>query len=173
MKNEPQKVTESRNGKEYEERTKRRQAAFLKVFSSGASVREATKAAETTRKAIFGWIRDDRNGFAKLYDEAQADFKDSLIERAMARISEQKASDSPILLITMLNAYIPEKFRPSVIPTEEAAKETITELRNLSKRAFKTTPVAERETTLESKSPLDQVKDILLAKKDGKEETNG
>jgi tRNA A37 methylthiotransferase MiaB len=169
MKNEPQKTQESRNGKDYEERTKRRQAAFLKVYSSGASVREATKAAETTRKAIYGWIKDDRNGFAKLYDEAQADFKDSLIERAMSRLKDQKSSDSPILLITMLNAYIPEKFRPNVIPTEEVAKETMTELRNLSKKAFKTTP-AERETPMESKSPLQQVEDILLAKKGGKDE---
>jgi len=169
MEKEPKKTQESRNGKDYEERTKRRQAAFLKVYSSGASVREATKAAETTRKAVSGWIKDDRNGFAKLYDEAQADFKDSLIERAMSRLKDQKSSDSPILLITMLNAYIPEKFRPNVIPTEEVAKETMTELRNLSKKAFKTTP-AERETPMESKSPLQQVEDILLAKKGGKDE---
>ena len=172
MKKDPEKITESRNGKDYEERTKRRQAAFLKVFSSGASVREATAAAETTRKSIYGWLKDDRNGFTKLYDEAQADFKDSLIERAMSRIKDQKASDSPILLITMLNAYIPEKFRPNVIPTEEAAKETMTELRNLSKKMLKLPP-AERETTLESKSPLQQVEDILLAKKGDKDKPDG
>ena len=78
----------------------------------------------------------------------------------MNRLEEQKASDSPLLLITMLNAYIPEKFRPTTASTEEVAKDTIKELRALSQKAFKAVPQTEEQMT--SKSPLQQVEEIML-----------
>jgi len=153
-------------GKKYEKRTAEQQEAFLKVYSDGASIRAAARAAETTRNTVKGWVERDKNGFAKLFEEAQADFKDSLVERAMARVKDQKSSDSPLLLITMLNAYIPEKFRPNTIATEEVAKETIKELRQLSKQAFNAMP-KEKEEEMTSKSPLQQVEEIILKKKGG------
>jgi len=101
-----------------------------------------------------------------LFYEAEADFKDGLIEIAMTRIREQGAKDSPLLLITMLNAYIPERFRPNTIATEEVARETISELRKLSKQAFEAHP-REKEEEMASKSPLQQVEELLTAKKQG------
>jgi hypothetical protein len=145
---------------------KKRQDTFLAVYSKGASLRSAAKAAGTTRWSVKRWVDGDKYGFRERFESAQADFKDSLIERAMTRLEEQKASDSPLLLITMLNAYIPEKFRPNTIATEEVAKETIKELRQLSKQAFNAVPV-EKEEQMTSKSPLQQVEDIILKKKGG------
>ena len=145
---------------------KKRQESFLVVYSKGASIRSAAKAAGTTRWSVKRWIDGDKFGFKDRVESAQSDFKDSLIERAMNRLEEQKASDSPLLLITMLNAYIPEKFRPNTIATEEVAKETIKELRQLSKQAFKGVPV-EREEEMTSTSPIQQVEDIILKKKGG------
>jgi len=78
----------------------------------------------------------------------------------MSRLNEQKANDSPLLLITMLNAYIPERFRPNTLATEEVAKDTIKELRALSQKAFKAVPQTEEQMT--SKSPLQQVEEIML-----------
>ena len=60
----------------------------------------------------------------------------------------------------MLNAYIPERFRPNTLATEEVAKDTIKELRALSKRAFKENPQTEEQMT--SKSPLQQGEEIML-----------
>ena len=162
---------EATRGKQYEKETKEKQETFLSVYREGASVASAAKAANTTRQSVKRWVDADKNGFRDLYENAQNDFKDSLIERAMARLNEQKANDSPLLLITMLNAYIPERFRPNTIATEEVAKDTIKELRALSQRAFNENPQTEEQMT--SKSPLQQVEDIILSrggKKDNGEE---
>ena len=80
---------------------------------------------------------------------------------AMGRLQEQKASDSPLLLITMLNAYIPEKFRPTAASTEEVAKDTIKELRTLAKNAFVAKPAEE----MSERSAMQQVEEIILQKK--------
>ena len=143
-----------------EKETKQKQSTFLSIYSAGASVAQAAKAAGTTRWTVKRWVDADKNGFRNLYENAQNDFKDSLIEMAMRRLNEQQAKDSPLLLITMLNAYIPERFRPNTLATEEVAKETITELRKLSQKAYKAVPKTEEQMT--SKSPLEQVEEIML-----------
>lgn len=151
---------EATRGKEYEKETKEKQETFLSIYSQGASVAAAAKGANTTRQTVKRWVDSDKNGFRDRYESAQNDFKDSLIERAMNRLNEQKANDSPLLLITMLNAYIPERFRPNTLATEEVAKDTIKELRALSQKAFKEIPKTEEQMT--SKSPLQQVEEIML-----------
>ena len=150
---------EATRGKEYEKETKEKQETFLSIYSQGASVASAAKGANTTRQTVKRWVDSDKNGFRDRYESAQNDFKDSLIERAMNRLNEQKANDSPLLLITMLNAYIPERFRPNTLATEEVAKDTIKELRALSQKAFKAVPQTEEQMT--SKSPLQQVEEIM------------
>ena len=142
---------------------KKRQESFLVVYSKGASIRSAAKAAGTTRWSVKRWIDGDKFGFKDRFESAQSDFKDSLIERAMNRLEEQKASDSPLLLITMLNAYIPEKFRPTTASTEEVAKDTIRELRTLAKNAF----VAKPADGMSERSAMEQVEEIILQKKGG------
>ena len=146
--------------KKFEEETKQKQETFLSVYAAGASTAAAARAAGTTRYTVKRWMDGDINGFRDRYENAQNDFKDSLIERAMSRLNEQKANDSPLLLITMLNAYIPERFRPNTLATEEVAKDTIKELRALSQKAFKANPKTEEQMT--SKSPLEQVEEIML-----------
>ena len=147
-------------GKNYEQETKQKQEIFLSIYSKGASIASAAKGAGTSRQTVKRWVDGDLFGFREVYENAQSDFKDSLIERAMSRLNEQKASDSPLLLITMLNAYIPERFRPNTLATEEVAKDTIKELRALSQKAFKSVPKTEEQMT--NKSPLEQVEEIML-----------
>ena len=144
-----------------ERETKVKQDAFLVLYSRGSSLRAAAVSAGTTRWTVRRWLDEDRYGFADRFGHAQADFKDSLIEMAMGRLQEQKASDSPLLLITMLNAYIPEKFRPTAAATEEVAKDTIKELRTLAKNAFVAKPAEE----MSERSAMQQVEEIILQKK--------
>lgn len=146
-----------------ERETKMKQDTFLTLYSRGSSLRAAAIASGTTRWTVKRWLDEDRYGFTDRFGHAQADFKDSLIEMAMGRLQEQKASDSPLLLITMLNAYIPEKFRPTTASTEEVAKDTIRELRTLAKNAFVAKPAEE----MSERSAMEQVEEIILQKKGG------
>lgn len=143
--------------------TKRNQDAFLNNYGKGASVQAAAKAANVHRGTVWRWVKNDTFGFTERYDLAQADFKDNLIELAVTRLNEQPTNT--LLLITMLNAYIPEKFRPNTTSTEDVAKDTIKELRTLAQNAFKAVPASEQETT--ERSPMEQVEEIILRKKGG------
>ena len=155
-------ATKKEDTRKYQD-IRKKQDAFLSIYSQGASVKLASQGANTTRWSVKRWVDDDLLGFRDRFDSANADFKDSLIEMAMHRLNEQKATDSPLLLITMLNAYIPEKFRPTSASTEEVAKDTIKEMRTLAKNAFVAKPVEEEE--LSERSPMQQVEEIILEKK--------
>ena len=146
-----------------DQETKKNQDRFIGIYRQGASVKSAAEGTGISRRTVQLWVKADKFGFTERFDGAQSDFKDSLIEMAMGRLNEQKPSDSPLLLITMLNAYIPEKFRPTSASTEEVAKDTIKELRTLAKNAFVAKPAEEEE--LSERSPMQQVEEIILKKK--------
>ena len=65
---------------------------------------------------------------------------------ALERVRAQKPSDSPILLITLLNANLPEKYRPNVVVSDDTtAKQLLAKLGEGAKRATApdTEPVAD------------------------------
>ena len=71
----------------------------------------------------------------------------------------QDAKSNPVLLITLLNANLPHKYRPTVVMTDDTAKGVLTELRKLAKE----TPVLKTEEEKE-KTALEQVNEILTDK---------
>ena len=64
-----------------------------------------------------------------------------------------------MLLIALLNANLPTKYKQSSVPVDETAKGILSELRKLAKE----TPVVESKK-VEEKSAIDQVNDILNKK---------
>ena len=64
-----------------------------------------------------------------------------------------------MLLITLLNANLPMKYRPTVVMADDTAKSVLTELRKLAKD----TPVVKTPDE-EEQSALDQVNEILQKK---------
>jgi len=148
---------ESRVDKE----TKSKQDIFLRIFSEGAQIKSAALGANISRRQVRRWVSDDKFGFAAKYDVAREDFKDHLIGMAMTRLETQPTNT--LLLLAMLNAYIPEKFKPTTGSSEEVAKDTIRELRTLAKNAFEAKPAAKEEMT--ERSAMEQVEEIILQKK--------
>ena len=71
----------------------------------------------------------------------------------------QDAKSNPVLLITLLNANLPNKYRPTVVMADDTAKSVLTELRQLAKES-KQEPVQKEEDV----SPMDQVSKILKTK---------
>jgi|TARA_R110000765_G_scaffold143410_4_gene244931 hypothetical protein len=148
---------ESRVDKE----TKSKQDAFLKIFSDGAQIKAAALGARISRRQVQRWVADDKFGFTAKYDAAKEDFKDHLLGMAMTRLESQPTNT--LLLLAMLNAYIPEKFKPTTGSSEDVAKDTIRELRTLAKTAFAAKP-AEKEQMAE-RSAMEQAEEIILQKK--------
>ena len=90
--------------------------------------------------------------------EADEVFTDDLENLALNRVRAQKPSDTPVLLITLLNANLPDKYRPnSVMPSEtmtetlHAMKQAVREHKKLSDGSE---TIVETETTVIVKKGL-------------------
>lgn len=67
---------------------------------------------------------------------AKNSFADKLENMALLRVEQQKPSDNPTLLIAMLNANRPEKYRPVAGLINEAEDEGLKALKDI-KRSYK------------------------------------
>ena len=117
-------------------KTYRKQSKFLKCYS------------ETRSKSV-----------SATYEEADLAFCEGLEQLALERVRLQDAKSNPVLLIALLNANLPNKYRPTVVMTDETSKSVLSELRKIAKE----TPVVESKE-VEEKSAIDQVNDILNEK---------
>ena len=99
------------------------QQAFLSAYAYSGTLTAAAKAAGITRTAVFLWKQDDALGFNARFSKAVEAFADELENIAMDRIRNPEGRlGSDILLITMLNAHKPEKYRTGIVVVDEVPK---------------------------------------------------
>jgi len=110
------------------------------------------------------WISVNSYGFADRIEEADIQFCENLEQLALERVKLQDAKSNPVLLITLLNANLPNKYRPTVVVSDDTAKNVLSELRKLAKDASAS---ANDSTESSDKTPIEQVQDILEEKKGG------
>lgn len=120
-----------------------RQGAFLKAFADVGSIRSAAPGAGITRQAVHLWIQHDQYHFRSRFEQAILQFREQLQDLAIGRVKVQKPNDNPLLLVTLLNAHWPERYRrDTVVMGAEGVKEMLAELRRLVTQE-KTKPVIE------------------------------
>ena len=73
----------------------------------------------------------------------------------------QDAKANPVLLITLLNANLPNKYRPTVVMNDDTAKDVLSQLRTIAKDTSET---AKEDVVVDDESALDQVNKILNEK---------
>ena len=140
-------------------KTYRKQSKFLKCYSETRSKSVSATYAGVSQSSISNWIRDNYLEFEERYEEADLAFCEGLEQLALERVRLQDAKSNPVLLIALLNANLPNKYRPTVVMTDETSKSVLSELRKIAKE----TPVVESKE-VEEKSAIDQVNDILNEK---------
>ena len=140
-------------------KTYRRQDKFLKVYKETRSRSVSASYAGVSPSTISKWLREDYLEFKQRYDEADTAFCEGLEQLALERVKMQDSKSNPVLLITLLNANLPEKYRPSAIMTDDTAKDVLSQLRKLAKE---TPPSKSKEEKEES--ALEQVDKILKSK---------
>ncbi len=106
---------------------KKRQAAnqhaFLRAYEFNGTETAAAKAVGITWEAVRLWKRDDSLSFNTRFPKAIEAFANGLEDIAMARIREpQGYRGSDVLLLAMLNAHKPEKYRTGIIVVDETPK---------------------------------------------------
>ena len=139
--------------------TYRRQTKFLKVYEETRSKSVSASYAGVSPSTISKWLREDYLEFKQRYDESDTAFCEGLEQLALERVKMQDAKSNPVLLITLLNANLPEKYRPSAIMTDDTAKDVLSQLRKLAKETPPSKTKEEKE-----ESALEQVDKILKSK---------
>ena len=117
--------------------TKSLQNAFLAAYNLVGSVRKAAESVDMSRNTVSGWIKNDVQGFRERYEDSKDEFREYLQDMAVDRVKDQKPGDNPVLLITLLNAHWPEKYRRTGYYTDNAAKEIMSEWKKWIKQTRK------------------------------------
>ena len=116
------------------ETKQQRQDAFIEGFLEYGTIRNGCKVARIDRKTVHRWNTGD-DAFADRFADAKKEFGEKLEEVIVGIVLDPEAvKKSPILAITLLNANLPEKYRPTAgMVQEDTARELIQEWRKVVK----------------------------------------
>ena len=116
---------------------------LLVALEEWGTVRKACQVAGVSRPVFYLWNSNDPE-FSVSADAARKSFAESLEELALDRVrNPDKGKGSDILLLGLLNANMPHKFRPQLSMNEDSAKELIVEWRKAAKEVKKDRPAEE------------------------------
>ena len=105
------------------------QEAFLLAFRGTGTVLQAA-AGICDRTMVYYWRKNDCQGFNARFEKAQHSFREYLEQLALHRIKDPTGNrGSDVLLLALLNANYPEKYRPNVVVDADAAKAVLAALR--------------------------------------------
>lgn len=115
----------------------KRKALYLKAYDEFGNVRGATKAVGISRETLRRWIREDPE-FMGAVEDVRQEFGEYLESIALERVKNpDKGRGSDLLLLALLNANLPQKYRPQIALSEDNAKELILEWRKAAMKDVK------------------------------------
>ena len=148
----------------------KRKKKFLDSFEACGTIRGAGNIGGVARPTYHRWVVEDAD-FAKEFDQRRVAFAESLEELALDRVrNPDKNRGSDLLLIGLLNANMPAKYRPQVAMSEDSAKDLIIEWRKASREVVK---AASSEKPEEDLAPniSDTLTEILARRGNAPKET--
>ena len=116
----------------YKNTTARKQA-FLVAYTKCGTVTSAAKSIGINPATPYDWLKHNTDGFKANFEQAKQSFADSLESLAFERVQTRDTND--VLLITLLNAHKPDKYRPNTQNNNEQASEVIAKLTRLTRKS--------------------------------------
>ena len=113
--------------------TDARQDTFCKVYAQVGTIAAAARSCGIDPSTIYAWAHSDAYGFKQKFERAKQSFADSLETIAFERVQTRDTND--VLLITLLNAHKPDKYRRDTQGTNEQASEVIAKLTKLTRKS--------------------------------------
>lgn len=110
---------------------------YLSGYAVSGTTKAGLKASGLDRRTVNRWKESDMFGFRARFDEAQQAFRDSLESIAVDLVKQLKPGQTPLLLITLLNANLPDKYRPNVVVADDSAKRTLDAITEATKHSQK------------------------------------
>ena len=150
-------------------KTQSNQDAFLVAFGEVGSIKKACEIAGVGRTTVKDWVSKDAFNFKMKLEAAKEIFREMLQDMALERAQSQKPNDNPVLLITLLNAAWPERYRKQNYMADDSAKEMMSEWKKWVKennvKSKKGTKEREEEEDARQNA-VNEVERILNRKKD-------
>ena len=115
-------------------RTLSLQDKYLSAWSQSGTSRAAHRTSGINRVTTYKWNLNDTYGFTARLSDGKQELSDELEEIALDLVRQLKPTNSPLLLLALLNANLPEKYRTNVVASDDTAKDTLKELRAIRKQ---------------------------------------
>lgn len=126
------------------------QNRFLRTYAICRTKSTSARLAGVGRSTIYWWEGKDHLGFRDRLREADEAFCDMLENKARDLAMELKAGQNPLILITLLNANLPDKYRPNSVLPSETMTETLQAMKQAVREHKKLADGTETETVTET-----------------------
>ena len=121
------------NESEIYKNTTARKGAFLNAYAISGTVTSAARSIGISPTTPYDWLKHNTDGLKANFEQAKQSFADSLESLAFERVQTRDTND--VLLITLLNAHKPDKYRPNTQNNNEQASEVIAKLTRLTRKS--------------------------------------
>ena len=140
------------------------QERFLEGLKEMGTIRNGLRKAGVIRWTYRDWMQDDPEFPDRVLD-ARQEFAEALEEVVVGIVMDpEMVRKVPILAITLLNANLPNKYRPTAIVQDETARDLLREWRKAARENSR--EVGEVKKGLDE--PIEeQIHEILRRKQDG------
>jgi len=148
-----------------------RQKAFLEAFPKVGTISgtvkamaDAASALGITANMVSLWKRDNTQSFREKFETVQLEFSEYLEDVALTRVINAKPNDkmgSDVLLITLLNANNPAKYKRHSNVTDSTGREALAELRTI-KQHLKMHPEMGPQTPEDDRESNREIAERLL-----------
>jgi len=126
------------NSSSFQNRQREAQDAFLKAYSKTGTTRAAIAVAKIGRTTVYDWDKGDVQGFKARWEDARHTFREALEEDMYELLQNPQGNrGSDVLRMFALKAVWPDKYRDTVIVTDDTAKDLLAKLRGKGKRDSK------------------------------------
>ena len=131
------------------------QIAFLAAYGEHGTMNKASEQTGVNIATPHRWRKNDHFRFRDRLAMAHAKFCDSLEDKALELAKGLKPGQNSLILVTLLNANLPDKYRPNAVAPSETMTETLQAMKQAT-REFKkledgTETVTETETIVTKK----------------------
>ena len=106
----------------------KRQAMFLEAYGRCGTVTQAASESAIGRQTHYDWIAAD-DGYRDRFAAAKVTFGDAIEKLAWDRVNSPAGNrGSDMLVVALLNANLPSKYRPNVTVVDNTAKDLLKRL---------------------------------------------
>ena len=114
-------------------RTLNNQQAFLTAYGNRGTMMRAAKDVGIDRYTAQRWRDNDVFRFKERLLQAHVAFCDMLEDKAVNLATKLKPGQNSLILVTLLNANLPDKYRPNSVIPSETMTDTLREMKQATR----------------------------------------